>query len=114
MTKPRYSRVAGELNINLIDSSFSIELVEAVIDVDDFGEVIGVEILGLLARHPGVANQVQKLEGLAGEVILTFDPDADALYLRFRNGRSLDQLVKRAAVLLGPDGDLVKVVVDMG
>lgn len=113
MSGPCYSRRGSELTIEVVDSSSSVELVDAVVDVDEVGDVIGVEILGLGVRHPGIANHVQTLQGAADEMTLSFDHDADALYMRFRGGRSLDQLVRPAVVLLGPADELVKVVVYM-
>jgi uncharacterized protein YuzE len=91
----------------------SLELVEAVVDFDELGEVLGVEILGLIFRHPDLARHLENLREVGGEVVPSFDPEADALYLRFRHGRSRDQLVKQAALLLGPEHELVTVVVDI-
>lgn len=113
MSRGRYSQSGSELTIDIVASASSVELVDAVVDVDEFGTVIGVEILGLMVRHPRLAGVAANAEGVGGEVVVSFDLDADALYVRLREGRSSDQLVKPAAVLFGADDELVKVVVHL-
>lgn len=113
MSVPQCSRRGAELTIDVVESGLKTELVEAVVDVDDGGGVIGVEILGLMVRHPGVAAHAMGLQGPASKVAVSFDPDADALYLRFDTGRSWDQQVKPAVVLFGPNDELLRVVVHL-
>lgn len=115
MSQGSFSQVGSELTINIVASASSVELVDAVVDVDEFGSVIGIEILGLLARHPRLADIAANVptEVLRGDVAVSFDPDADALYVRLREGRSSDQLVTPAAVLFGADDELVQVVVHL-
>lgn len=76
------------------------ELIDVVIDLDGFGLPLGVEVLGLLYRYPLMARH---LRALAAEGIpMTVDEDADAIYLRVAEGRSLDQVTRLAAIAIGP------------
>lgn len=97
----------------MVESALKTDLVEAVVDLDDGGGVIGVEILGLMVRYPGVAAHAMGLTEQVGEVSVSFDSDADALYLRFGNGRLWDQQVKQAVVVFGPNDELLRVVVQL-
>lgn len=101
----------SDFGIDFTDARLVTEFVEAIVDLDDSGEVIGIEILGLLARHPLLPERIKQLQCLAVQV--TCDPFADAIYIRFSNGRSLDQVAREAVVVFGPDDALIKVVVRM-
>lgn len=113
MNRPGYWQRGSELLIEVIESPSSVELVNAVIDLDNVGDVLGVEILGLAARHPGIPAHFQTLENAKGDFALSYDSDADALYIRIRPGRSVDQRVKPAVVLIGASDELVKVILYM-
>ncbi len=81
------------------------DLIDAVIDLDEFGSPLGIEVLGLLDRYPQMANHLRLL--VAEGVRMSVDEDADAIYLRLAEGRSLDQLTRLAAVAVGPDDALL-------
>lgn len=81
------------------------ELIDVVIDLDGFGSPLGVEVLGLLYRYPLMARHLQALT--AEGIPMSVDEDADAIYLRVAEGRSLDQVTRLAAIAVGPDDALL-------
>ena len=81
------------------------DLVEVVIDVDEFGSPLGIEILELLDRYPRMAGELRLLVGEGIEI--SVDEDAGVIYLRLAEGRSFDQVVRLAAVAVGPDDALL-------
>jgi len=85
------------------------ELMDVVVDVDDNGDVLGIEVLGVFARHPGLTITNDGPVRLS----VSADPDADALYVRFAHGRSVDQLVRQAAIVLDSDERLQGIRVRM-
>jgi uncharacterized protein YuzE len=77
--------------------------VESVLDLDPEGFVIGIEILGVvsechLARGPSPEN-VKRV----GVVSVSIDPDADAMYVRLRDGTSTRQVVRPAFLMAADD-----------
>jgi hypothetical protein len=96
------------LDVNGFDDGFAIDLqpglksyfVEGVIDHEGDGTLIGIEILGLLADCGGLEGPDAEALQRAGLVSVSIDPDADAIYLRVRSGRSTHQAVRQAAVIL--------------
>ncbi len=85
------------------------EFMDVVVDVDETGDVLGIEVLGLFARHPRLTIANDGSEGHS----VSADPDADALYIRFAQGRSVDQLVRQATIVLNADGRLQGIRVRM-
>ena len=92
-----------------LGSTVQVELVEAVVDLDESGDILGVEILGLTERHPSL----QTTEETAVSPRVAVDPDADATYVRLRQGRSVDQVVRIAAVAFDATDRLVGLTVRM-
>lgn len=80
------------------------DLIDVVIDVDGFGSPLGIEVLGLLDRYPRMAEHLRLV---AEGIRITIDEDADAIYIRLGEGRSLDQLTRLAAVAVGLDDALL-------
>lgn len=93
--------------IVLIEGQVGVEMVDAVLDINESGEVIGVEMLGLLAKHPGLLEQAQDLEAGSGAGHCALDVEADALYIRLNDGRSVDQRCLMVAAAFGPTGRLI-------
>jgi len=87
-------RRAGSDFVVDFGAGVTVELVDAVVDLDEFGDVIGIEILGLVATHPGLCSLDHGPSGPRVSV----DADADAVYVRFNDGRSLDQVVRTTTV----------------
>lgn len=88
----------------------SVEIVDAVVDLGAMGDIIGVEVLGLVEKHPALVSSEVGLDG-APEVAV--DPDADATYVRLASGRSIDQVVGVAAVAFNRADQIVAVTVRM-
>jgi uncharacterized protein YuzE len=72
------------------------ETADVVVDIDEGGDILGIEILGLLALHPGLAFP----EPRDGGPRVSIDREADAVYIRFAQGRSVNQTVRPAIIAL--------------
>jgi hypothetical protein len=73
---------------------------DGVIDHEGDGTLLGVEILGLLADCEGLEDPNTEELQQAGLVSVSIDRDADAIYLRVRNGRATHQEVRRTVVII--------------
>jgi hypothetical protein len=93
--------------------SISLDLVEAVVDLDHDGEVLGVEILELIDRHPNVNWSDTPSSGSALPSI-SIDLAAGAIYFRVSVGRSVDQVVCQAALGFDEHGTIHALRVRMG
>jgi uncharacterized protein YuzE len=82
--------------------------VECVLDLDSEGFVVGIEILGLVSET-GV-KAVPEADGV-GVLSVSLDSEADALYIRLRDGTSIRQVVRSAIVSLASDDCLAGVQV---
>jgi uncharacterized protein YuzE len=85
------------------------DILEVVVDRDEGGDVIGVEILGLQYRHPDIVI----VEDLDAQPAVHVDTDADAIYVRLVVGHSRDQLVRWAAIAISVDGRIQAIRVQM-
>ncbi|MFN2543982.1 MAG: hypothetical protein ABR600_05345 [Actinomycetota bacterium] len=85
------------------------DFIEVVVDVDETGDVLGLEVLGLLFRHPRLTIP----GGEAGQPSVSVDTDADAIYVRFAHGRSVNQFVRQAVIALDRHGRLQSIRVRM-
>jgi uncharacterized protein YuzE len=74
--------------------------IDGVIDYENDGTLLGVEILGLLADCGGLEDPGPEELQRAGLISVSIDPDADALYLRVRNGRAANQAVRQTVVIV--------------
>lgn len=91
------------------EAAIQVEIVEAVIDMDESGGILGIEILGLTGRHPALDT----VEETPNSPRVSVDPDADAIYVRLGHGRSIDQVVRIAAVAFDNSDRLVGLTVRM-
>lgn len=93
---------AAEASVSF-DARLTVELIDAVADLDEDGSVIGIEILSLLAKYPGLM--------LAGDgwenVSLSTDVEADACYIRFGSARSAHQTTALLALVVSPSGCII-------
>jgi uncharacterized protein YuzE len=81
--------------------------IELVLDLDQFGEVIGIEILSLKSLGGRKALPAKRPPAGSAQVEFSYDGEADAAYLRFKDDRSLDQRAVDGWLELGKDGSLV-------
>ena len=98
-------RMEGSDIVIADDSGVKIEIVEAVIDLDESGSPIGIELLSIFDRFPGLAQNLatRQVDGARFAV----DEEADALYIRLAERRSVEQLVTTAALAIGLGGTLL-------
>ncbi len=89
--------------------------VDAVLDIDGYGEVIGIEIidLGTLVDGTVLSALCEMPEGDGPHVSLSYDEEVDAFYLRMRRERSLDQLPLIGEFLIDEKGALLGLEVDI-
>ena len=78
-----------------LDGDVVIDLIDVVVDLDIEGSILGIEVLGLVARHPGMPF----VEQGSADLDVSVDEEADATYIRIAHGRSLDQVVRTAALV---------------
>lgn len=74
--------------------------VDGVVDHEGDGTLLGVEILGLLLDSKGLEDPNAEELQRAGLLSVSIDHDADALYLRVRNGRATHQTVRQTVVII--------------
>jgi hypothetical protein len=87
-----------------------VDVVEGVLDLDDSGQPIGLEVLGILVAHPGLMSTGGDQLGFPQ---VSVDAEADAIYIRFSHGRSLDQVVRLVAIAFDRSDRIVGAVVRM-
>lgn len=88
---------------------------ECVLDMTGMGDVIGVEILSL-ARNTGLrapGSSGMATLGSGQRVGWSYDYEADALYIRIHEERSLDQRCVPCTVSGTMDGRLTHVTVEV-
>lgn len=101
---PTFSRQGSSFEVDFA-AGVGVDLVDVVVDLDENAEILGIEILGLLETRPGVLHS-------EGEGV-SVDPDADAIYVRVKAGRSLDQVVTIAAIAFDSSGRLAAIRVNL-
>jgi uncharacterized protein YuzE len=78
--------------------------VEAILDLDSEGAIVGIEVLGVLDEPPNLTSPGADALALAGVVSVAIDTDADAMYVKLQSGVTSDrQEVRRG--LLGADAN---------
>jgi uncharacterized protein YuzE len=119
MTLPRYSYIEGDssrfLAVELLEPSSNSMTkigVECVLDVDDFDEVAGIEVLDVSSQLqiPGSAC-VEPIDSPG--VRLTYDETVDALYLKLGRARAQHQILTGATFSLDSKHVLVRVEVSV-
>lgn len=106
MTKyPDVNTDQGRIEI-LLNSSDEVlhELsIEFILDIDKYGEVIGIEISNMMAN---AGDDCLDYVGNT-DVDFSYDEDSDSFYLRLKEGTSLDQLVVQGKLLKNNEGQVV-------
>lgn len=106
-------------SLDVVFSSSDVPLskvrVRCVLDVDQFGEVIGIEILNLKDQ---VGNRClgaieETLRKPVGDLHYSYNDDVDAFYLRVSEGRSVDQKAVDAVLVISDKGQVVSMQIDM-
>ncbi len=78
--------------------------IDCVVDVNNDGAVVGVEILDLLATIPALRNHIRPLPiAETAGVRVSIDQRSDGIYLRLREERSRDQRVVRGILTIDSD-----------
>jgi len=82
---------------------------EMVLDLDDAGKIIGIEILNLLfyAGEHGLDLIKHVLRTKGEELRYSYDEDSDSFYLRLRSGRSIEQNPIQGALIFNDKRQIV-------
>lgn len=95
--------VVLELRNPIGDTSSTV--VEAVLDLDGQGDVVGIEILDLAAQSGLPAEQISEALDLPStELSWSYDKNADAFYARRTGERSLDQQLADVRLIYDASG----------
>lgn len=102
---PYVVREQGLIEVLLAVSEKSVSelAIDFVLDIDRFGEVIGIEILDLMADAGEGCLQFIQESGAS----YSYDEEADAFYLRLNEGVSLDQKVVQGKLLVDKEGQII-------
>ena len=78
---------------------------ESVLDFDEWGSLIGIELLSPSAQLGVGPKSLQVLSSSESPMLeVSYDEGSDALYLRLANGRSREQKVLPATLRISADG----------
>jgi len=91
-----------------------LALVDCVVDLDPLGELIGIEVLGLAEQVPRLAAALSSGPEVRATGQVSYDPEADALYVLQREGRSVSQRSGIAALVYDEHGNLLAIGVNFG
>jgi len=87
-----------------------IVMMDCVVDLDEFGESLGIEVVGVRSRSEPLANALGHEPRSDLALRIAYDVDADALYIRRRDEfRSVAQKSGVAALILDKNGALLAV-----
>lgn len=105
MTFPNIVREQGfiEVLLDAFEKCVSEMRVEFVLDFDRFKEVIGIEILDLVADAGD--NCLHTLN--KSSTNYSYDEESDAFYLRLNEGTSSDQEAVEGTLLMDNEGQIV-------
>lgn len=95
----------ADLRVLAGDGRVRSELIDVVVDLDEFGSPLGLEILGLFDRYPGMARRLRDAADRGPRV--SVDEDADAIYVELSDGRSFDQMARLAAIAVSDEDELL-------
>lgn len=103
---PSARGVEGVVSVYFSDvPSTEIADIECVLDMDDFGEVAGIEVLGWRQQLPPRA--FLDAPRRCGPVRWAYDDEVDALYIHLSKARAQNQRSARAKVALDRDRRVV-------
>ena len=112
--KRNVDRLIVNLCPSLVEQSKSINL-ECVLDFNEYGEVIGIEIIDLkyYAGDKVLDGRkwasINKKEG----VRISYDEESDAFYLSISDEKSVEQRSVNGKLILDKKGYMVKLEVDL-
>jgi hypothetical protein len=66
--------------------------IDVIVDFDQFGEIIGVEIISLLVKvgKRDVGNVPSSFQAISVAPTYSYDRDVDCFYLRMKSAKSYD------------------------
>lgn len=102
----------GILRVRLLGSDPMRSLdIDCVLDLTDFDEVVGIEVLDLTRQ---LAGGTVAPPGQASSIRWSYDAEMDALYLHVADGRGQAQRSSRARGQLDAGGRLVELNIPLG
>ena len=105
---PKIIKLDAKINIKLssIKNSKVVENIEFVLDIDNYGDVIGIEIINLKYNTHCKDVALNGYRNTDDGIRISYDSNADALSVSFSNNHSLDQKLTDGIVILD-DNDYV-------
>jgi uncharacterized protein YuzE len=87
--------------------------IDCVLDLNSFGDVVGVEILNLahLTQCRLDESEGKASLGSREDVRWSYDTEADAFYITLREERSLDQLCSECTIEGDDKGNIARIIV---
>jgi uncharacterized protein YuzE len=108
MTYPQIDRESQSFSVRFTAEAGDVggKPIEMVLDFDQFGEVIGIEILDLMFNAgKGCLLGIAQCVPTEGDgVRYSYDEDSDSFYLRVTAGNSLDQKTVDGQLSLDAEG----------
>jgi len=88
--------------------------IDCILDLDSFGDIVGVEILNLVHLTRCRLNDSEGKASLGSreDVKWSYDSEADAFYITLRGERSLDQLCSECTLEGDEKGNIARVIVE--
>ena len=114
-TYPKMCRQQGELIVEFAPSSQEScgQSLRMVLDLDRFGELLGIEIINLLLKAGGdclgIIRQIVRADGES--MRYSHDEESDCFYLRLAVGESVDQKAIDGSVFLDQYGRITRLSV---
>jgi uncharacterized protein YuzE len=90
-----------------IEDDIEVLITECVLDLDEFGDAIGIEFLNLISQYGDLSRGAGP--SLVEHPPVSVDPEAGAVYVRLSKGRSASQPTRRAIVVVSATGRILAV-----
>lgn len=89
--------------------------IEFILDLNQFGDVTGIEIIDLKSEAGKFClNSIKKTISTTGDNIkYSYDEDCDSFYLQLSNELSADQKAVEGLLVLNDDGEIIGFIFDV-
>jgi uncharacterized protein YuzE len=104
------------MGFSLPDVNVDAKFLEAIVDMDQDGELIGFEIISpiFLLGSKQVDSLRHFRKSADAGFYIAIDDEADALYVRFKRGRSMDQKAVACTVVPNANDEIAEIRLAIG